>query len=82
MLLIAGSTPPRRRAIQYVLGLETYQTFRTAVLIYRVTAPAAWLFSAAAYSGAAVLLSVLYGSSRPALTEPRGRRSACKNCGN
>ena len=73
------------RALQYLLGCWACQTFWTAVLIYAVTAdvtaPAAWFFSAAAYSGAAVLLSNLHRSlpleSRPSASRTRG----CKDCG-
>ena len=73
------------RAVQYLLGCWACQTFWTAVMIYAVTfgvtAPAAWFFSAAAYSGAAVLLSTLHAlapSPRPEATSARG---GCKGCG-
>lgn len=74
-----------RRALQYLLGCWACQTFWTAVLIYAVTAgitdPAAWLFSAAAYSGAAVLLSTLHGLAPSPRPEPTSGRGACKGCG-
>lgn len=74
-----------RRALQYLLGCWACQTFWTAVVIYAVTAgvtvPAAWFFSAAAYSAAAVLLSVLYGSGRPGVRDPATGKRDCKNCG-
>ncbi len=74
-----------RRALQYLLGCWACQTFWTAVLIYAVTvgvtAPAAWLFSAAAYSGAAVLLPTLHGSALSARPEPAHARGGCKGCG-
>jgi len=74
------------RAFTYFMGCFACQTFWTAVLIYAVTAgvtaPAAWVFSAAAYSGAAVLLAALHGSPplvRP--TDPPAGRTGCKGCG-
>ena len=74
-----------RRALQYLLGCWACQTFWTAVLIYAVTAgvtaPAAWFFSAAGYSGAAVLLAAIHSSSPPvrAAAPPAGH-SGCKGC--
>jgi hypothetical protein len=74
------------RALQYLLGCWACQTFWTAVLIYALTAdvaaPAAWFFSAAAYSGAAVLLSAVHGSPGPvrAAEHPAGQ-TGCKGCG-
>lgn len=74
-----------RRALQYLLGCWACQTFWTAVLIYAatagVTAPAAWFFSAAAYSGAAVLLSTLHGLSPSPRPEPAAAPTGCKGCG-
>ena len=53
------------RAFTYFLGCLACQPFWTAIAIYAltrgVTDPAGWFFSAAAYSGAAVLLSVAHG---------------------
>jgi len=75
-----------RRALQYLLGCWACQTFWAAALIYAVTvgvtAPAAWLFSAAAYSGASVLLATLHGSPVSVRTSdaPAGR-TGCKGCG-
>ncbi len=73
------------RALQYLLNCWACQTFWTAVLIYAVTAgvtaPAAWLFSAAAYSGAAVLLSATLNVSGSAPAGPGALRAGCKNCG-
>ncbi len=72
------------RALQYLLGCWSCQTFWTAVLIYAVTAditdPAAWFFSAAAYSGAAVLLSTLHGLAPSPRSEPASARGGCKGC--
>lgn len=74
------------RTLQYLLGCWACQTFWTAALIYAltagVTAPAAWFFSAAAYSGAAVLLSFVHSWS-PSIRRgesPPGR-TGCKGCG-
>ena len=74
-----------RRALQYFLNCFACQSFWTAVAIYAltrgVTDPAAWFFSAAAYSGAAVLLSQL--PSPPMPRHPRGdsEQTACPTCG-
>jgi hypothetical protein len=72
------------RAMQYLLGCWACQTFWTAVLIYALTAgataPAAWFFSAAAYSGAAVLLSTLHGLAPAPRSEPAPARGGCKGC--
>jgi len=81
-----SSTSLPWRALHYLLGCWACQTFWTAVLIYAVTAgvtaPAAWLFSAAAYSGAAVLLGALNVSPPPVrATEPPAGRTGCKGCG-
>jgi len=66
-------------------GCSACQSFWTATAIYAltrvVTDPAACFFSAAAYSGAAVLLSVLYGSGQHHAPAPVGREQGCKNCG-
>lgn len=73
------------QAFTYFMGCFACQTFWTAVAIYAVTRgitePAGWLFSAAAYSGAAVMLSVLYGSGPHHAPGPTGREQGCKNCG-
>lgn len=75
-----------RRALQYLLGCWACQTFWTAVLIYAVTAsvtaPGAWFFSAAAYSGAAVILAAIHGSPPPVrAADPPAGRTGCKGCG-
>jgi hypothetical protein len=79
-------TPLRWRALQYLLGCWACQTSWTAVLIYDVTAgvtaPAAWFLSAAAYSGAAVLLTLLHGAPLPVRFAERPTGSTdCKSCG-
>lgn len=72
------------RALQYLFGCWACQTFWTAVLIYAltagVTAPAAWFFSAAAYSGAAVLLSTFHGLAPSPRPEAATARGGCKGC--
>ena len=77
------------RALQYLLGCWACQTFWAAVLIYAVTdgvtAPAAWFFSAAAYSGAAVLLSSIVmpeAAAPPGVGVQGARQPGCKSCGN
>lgn len=81
-----SSTSLPWRALHYLLGCWACQTFWTAVLTYAVTAgvtaPAAWLFSAAAYSGAAVMLSAMHGwSAAVRINGPVGGRDGCKSCG-
>ena len=73
------------RAFTYFMGCFACQTFWTGVAVYGITrgvtdAPG-WFFSAAAYSGAAVLLSFLYGSGQVDVPDPASRRTGCKNCG-
>jgi len=68
-----------------LLNCWACQIFWTAILIFtttaRVAAPAAWLFSVAAYSGAAVLLAAVHGSPPPlrAADQPAGR-TGCNGC--
>jgi len=81
-----SSTSLLRRALQYLLGCWACQTFWAAVVIYAVTegvtAPAAWLFSAAAYSGAAVILAAFHVSPPPArAADAPPSRAGCKGCG-
>ena len=56
------------------MGCFACQTFWTAVAIcaitHGVTDLPGWLFSAAAYSGAAVLMSVVYGSGQHHAPDP------------
>jgi hypothetical protein len=67
------------------MGCFACQTFWTAIAIHVLTRgvsdPAGGFFSAAAYSGAAVLVSVLYGSGQHHAPHPAGRGQQCKNCG-
>ena len=75
-----------RRALQYFMSCFACQSFWTAAAIYAltrgITDPPAWFFSAAAYSGAAVILSAVQGRA-PAGTL-RGAANAhdtgCKGC--
>ena len=73
-----------RRAFIYFMGCFACQAFWTAVGIYAitrgVTEPASWVFSAAAYSGAAVLVSMLYGAGQQG-PSPAGRRPTSGGCG-
>ena len=73
------------RAFTYFMGCFACQTFRTAVAGHAITCgvtdPAVWFLSAAAYSGAAVLPSVLYGSGQHPAPDAAGRRQGCKSCG-
>ena len=73
------------RAFTYFMSCFACQTFWTAIATYAITRgitdPAGWFISAAAYSGAAVLLSVLYGSGPYHAPGPTGREKGCKSCG-
>jgi hypothetical protein len=73
------------RAGQYLLGCWACQTFWTAVLIYALTVgvsdAGAWFFSAAAYSGAAVMLAALPGLTPTPRSEGASARGGCKGCG-
>lgn len=75
-----------RQAFGHFTNCFACQTFWTVVAIYALTRgmtdPAGWFFSAAAYSGAAVLLSVLYGSGQNQPIAPTGRKPGGQNCGN
>jgi hypothetical protein len=74
------------RAAQYLLNCWACQTFWAAVAVFALTRGvadvAAWLLSTAAYSGAAVLLSVV---NRGSLVDRPGgvasSRDRCKGCG-
>jgi len=74
-----------RRALQYFLNCFACQSFWTAVAIYAltrgITDPAAWFFSAAAYSGAAVALSAFQRTPQPSATDVPAARGGCKGCG-
>jgi len=73
------------RALQYLLGCWACQTFWTAALIYAVTAgvaaPTAWFFSAAGYSGAAVMLATFRGGGYQTLSSESQRKPTCSSCG-
>lgn len=73
------------RVSTYFMACFACQAFWTAAAIYALTGgvgdPAVWFLSAAAYSGAAVLPSVLYGSRQHHAADATGRRPGCKSCG-
>lgn len=73
-----------RRALQYLLGCWACQTFWTAVVVFAITRGvsdlAAWLFTAAACSGAAPLL--LMPIRAAGQTHDRVQRLPCRTCGN
>lgn len=70
------------RALRYFMGCFACQTFWASAVAFAVshgvTHPAGWLFSAAAYSGAAVILAAL-NSRVP--TPHTAAAPACKRCG-
>ncbi|MEP0848068.1 MAG: hypothetical protein HRF50_14760 [Phycisphaerae bacterium] len=73
------------RAFTYFMGCFACQTFWTAVVVFAATHgvgdPVAWLFSAAAYSGAAVL-AVPFVTERSGVRRTRtGEQTGCANCG-
>ncbi len=74
-----------RRSLQCFLNCFACQSFWTAAAIYAltrgITEPAAWFFSAAAYSGAAVILSLPQPSMRPVGGNPSANTGGCKSCG-
>ncbi|MBW7905341.1 MAG: hypothetical protein LC135_05115 [Phycisphaerae bacterium] len=74
------------RAFTYFMGCFACQTFWTAIVVFAVTRGisdlTAWLFTAAAYSGAVVFL-VLAGGAIPGTRTPGVAvgQSGCKGCG-
>ena len=73
-----------RRAVMYLMGCFACQTFWTAVLIFGITAdvvvPVDWLLTAAAYSGAAVLLANIHEAT-PSRPVAPSASAGCKGCG-
>jgi len=74
------------RALTYFMGCFACQTFWTAIAVFAVTRGvgdlAAWLFTSAACSGAAVLMSAAQGRSVPPRNADRAAGGAgCKDCG-
>jgi len=74
------------RAFTYFMGCFACQTFWTAAAIFAITRErvnvAALAFSAAAYSGAAVAIKVLFGEvNTPDRTAAKTGCKNCKNCG-
>jgi len=72
------------RAFTYFMGCFACQTFWTAVAVFALTRGVSglpdWCFSSAGYSGAAILLSYVYGI-QPAGAYSTEKRVRCKNCG-
>ncbi len=72
------------RAFTYFMGCFACQTFWTAVVVFVATRgvedPVQWLFSAAAYSGAAVL-SAPIAVERGGVKRTGTREQGCANCG-
>ncbi|MBW7905453.1 MAG: hypothetical protein LC135_03065 [Phycisphaerae bacterium] len=72
------------RAFTYFMGCFACQTFWTAVAVFALTRGVSGLpdccFSSAGYSGAAILLSYVYGI-RPAGAYSTEKRVRCENCG-
>lgn len=79
-----SSTSLPWRATQYLLNCWACQTFWTAVIAFAATRGisdvAGWFFSAFAYSGGAVLLTLLRspGESQHRAAPPK---TSCRNCG-
>jgi hypothetical protein len=74
------------RAFTYFMGCFACQTFWAAVAIFALTRGVrdvgGWVISAAAYSGAAVLLSLFHaGNASVRAGEPAANRAGCKVCG-
>lgn len=82
-----GRRTLRWRAFQYLLHCWACQTFWTAVAVFAVTRGVhdllGLILSAAAYSGAAVVLGALVSSGAlgPAGQAPPDQPGGCKNCG-
>ena len=72
------------RAFTYFMGCFACQAFWTAVAVFAVTRGLAgvvpWVLSAAAYSGAAILLTT-HGTMQLALPGERQIKPGCRSCG-
>lgn len=70
------------RAFTYFMGCFACQAFWTAIAVFAITRGptdiAAWVFSAAAYSGAAVPLVAGFGATR--IPDRTAAKPNCKNC--
>ena len=73
------------RAVQYLLNCWACQTFWAAAFAFTVTRGAgdiaAWFFSSAGYSGAAVLLAAAHGGARWTSPANGAPQAGCKTCG-
>lgn len=73
------------RAFTYFMGCFACQAFWTAVAIFGLTRGvgdlSAWAFSAAAYSGAAIVLALAPSSARAVVGRRAEREPGCKTCG-
>ena len=73
------------RALTYFMGCFACQTFWTAAAVFAATRGvsdiAGWLFTAAACSGAAVLLSATQNVRLPVNPATGASRPGCKDCG-
>lgn len=80
-----SSTSLPWRALQYLLGCWACQTFWVAVVSFVVTRGVDdmtdWLFSATAYSGAAVLVATVHGGGCQAPSSKGPRKPTCSSCG-
>ncbi|MEW6198039.1 MAG: hypothetical protein AB1601_05165 [Planctomycetota bacterium] len=80
-----SSTSLPWRALQYLLGCWACQTFWVAAASFVVTRDVddmtTWLFSATAYSGAAVLVATFRGGGYQALSSKSPRKPTCSSCG-
>ncbi|MEW6249212.1 MAG: hypothetical protein AB1716_01070 [Planctomycetota bacterium] len=74
-----------QRAVTYLFSCWACQTFWTALAVYAVTRGpwevGAWVFTAAAHSGAAVVIAALVGSPAGGEASRPTSRSRCKHCG-
>jgi hypothetical protein len=79
-----ASTSSAWRAFTHFMGCYACQTCWTPVAVYAITRNAGnlagWFFTAAASSGAGVLLSIM-GSSGQNRLPGRSSQAACKSCG-
>jgi len=79
--LVRGSFA--RRALLYFGGCFLCQAFWTALIVYALTAGiadlGAWFFSAAAYSGAGVIIMGVQGSA-PWDVRPSAAAGGCRGC--
>ena len=81
---VSGASLPWR-ALNYFLGCWACQTFWAALVMYWLAGSMLdwrdWVFTAAAYSGAAVLVGRLHGIVPVAAPGRGATQSGCKHCG-